>query len=491
MDINLESSQVAIREIRLGSITGYYGNLDDMVQQSQCGMLQNRDRCFSQSCLCLNMCAIVGLTSIRDVAVINHAPAGCCSGFAGTDTTHTQAAAKRGETGKSIVVGTDLDESDTVFGAVEDIKIVARQVVENYNPRALFVAASCVSGVIGEDIDSVVDELNEELDIPVAAVHCEGFKSKIWQSGNDIADHIIVKTFVKPPKQKRPIINFKNFFEGEREQITQIFARLGVEPQFLFLNSTVDDLEHLSEAMATVSICGTLGTYLGNALEELYGVPYIRSLNPNGVTGFEDWLRTIGSVIGKENEVEDYLAEEREKYFDKIEEVKKELKGLRAVIAMGPGYAYDVARVLQELGIEVVWTTAFHLDYKYDNGELPTSLRYLHEHNDHTFMTSIADQQNFEILHILNQYKPDLYFSRHPGTTVWAIKQGIASVYVADEYTIFGYKGTLSFANTLLDSTRNRSFEKNLAARVTLPYTDWWYKQENHAMLCPDERVPA
>jgi nitrogenase molybdenum-iron protein alpha chain len=95
----------------------------------------------------------------------------------------------------------------------------------------------------------------------------------------------------------------------------------------------------------------------------------------------------------------------------------------------------------------------------------------------------VADQQNFEVLNILNRFKPDLYFSRHPGSTVWAIKQGIASVYVADEYMIFGYKGTLNFAKTVLDTIHNRSFEKNLAARVKLPYTEWWYKQQPEMMM--------
>ena len=42
---------------------------------------------------------------------------------------------------------------------------------------------------------------------------------------------------------------------------------------------------------------------------------------------------------------------------------------------------------------------------------------------------------------------------------------------------IFGYKHTLEFAKTILDSIRNRSFEQNLAKRVKLPYTDWWYEQ--------------
>jgi nitrogenase molybdenum-iron protein alpha chain len=96
---------------------------------------------------------------------------------------------------------------------------------------------------------------------------------------------------------------------------------------------------------------------------------------------------------------------------------------------------------------------------------------------------SVADQQNFEVMNILAEHKPDLYFSRHPGSTVWAIKQGVTAVYVADEYMIFGYKGTLGFAKTVLDTVRNRSFAENLAAHTQVPYTAWWYEQNHSDML--------
>jgi nitrogenase molybdenum-iron protein alpha chain len=489
--ININANTVPNRETRLGSITGYYGDLEDLTTRSTCGNLQNRDRCFSQSSLCLNMCTIGEFLSLRDVVVVNHAPAGCNAGSAGTKVFAKQIAERIGKEYNSVLIGTDLTESDTVFGAIESIKDIVYEAKRNYKPNAIFIASSCVSGVIGEDLESVARELDEELDVPVIAVQCEGFRSKIWQSGADIADHAFVKNIVKPPKEKRPVINFKNFFESERPQITEIFAELGVTPQFLYLNSTIEEVEHLAESLATVSICGTLGTYLGNSLEELYGVPYIRSLNPNGVTGFESWMREIGRAIDKSDAVEAFLTREKAKYIDQIEEVKKELKGLTAVIGMGPGYTFDVARVLQELGLEIIWATAWHLDHKYDNGEMPTALKYLSENSPENIGVSVADQQNFEIMHTLNTLKPDVYFSRHPGTTVWAVKQGIASVFVADEYTIFGYKGTLNFANMILDAVRNRSFEKNLAARTKLPYTDWWYEQNNQAMLEKDRRATA
>jgi nitrogenase molybdenum-iron protein alpha chain len=423
--------------------------------------------------------------AIRDVAVLYHAPAGCCAGASGQNVLYRQLAARIGTTYDSVMVGSDLDEKDTVFGAIDDVREIARKIQETYGVKAMFIASSCVSGIIGEDIDSLSDELREELGIPVIPIHCEGFKSRIWASGFDIGDHAVVTGLVKPPREKRQVVNFKNFFESERKQIAEIFTELGVRPQFLYVNSTVEELAHISESLATVCICGTLGTYLGNALEELYGVPYIRTINPMGMAGFEAWLKEIGSVIGKEQEVERRLQKERDTYLPEINKIKKELKGLKAVLGMGPGYTYEVARVLQELDIEVVWAAAWHYDYQYDNNQVPPALDYLQKNSPNNIGLSVADQQNFEVLNILNRYKPDLYFSRHPGSTVWAIKQGVAAVFVADEYMIFGYKGTLSFAKTVLDTVRNRSFEKNLAARVKLPYTDWWYTQDMQRMMKP------
>jgi nitrogenase molybdenum-iron protein alpha chain len=483
MTVNLNESTVGTRENRLGSITGYNGDLHDLVNQSRCGTLKDRNRCFSQSSTCLSGCALGQLSGIRDIAIINHAPSGCTATAAGAIVLNNQLATKIGVTNQTVFIGTDMNEQDTVFGSAVTLKEIVLDTYRRYKPKAIFVATSCVTGIIGEDIDSLVEELKEEIPVPIAPVHCEGFKSKIWASGFDISDHAVMTSIVKSPEKKNNVINFKNFFESARVEITELFANFGVKPQFLYQNATIEELSHLSESLATVCICGTLGTYLGNALEEQYGVPYIRTINPLGVTGFETWLREIGRVIHKQEDVEAYISKEREKFIPNIEEVKKELKGLRAVLAMGPGYTFEVSRVLQELGIEVIWAAAWHYDKKYDNDKVPASLDYLEQNSPYNFKLSVADQQNFEILNILHEYQPDIYFSRHPGTTVWAIKQGIPALYVADEYMIFGYKGTLNFAYSVLDTIRNRSFEKNLAARVKLPYTDWWYRQNNAALL--------
>jgi nitrogenase molybdenum-iron protein alpha chain len=376
-----------------------------------------------------------------------------------------------------------MDERDTIFGAEGELREIVKEVYSRYKPKAIFIGGSCVSGVIAEDLDSLARELAEELPVPVVAVHCEGFKSRIWASGFDVSDHAVMTAIVKPPKTKRRVINFKNFTESQRPWLIDLFARFDLEPLFFYMNSTVEELSRLSESLATVCICGTLGTYLGNALEETYGVPYVRTINPMGVIGFEAWLREIGRIADRSEAVEAYIAQERAKYMPKIDEVKKALKGLRAVIGMGPGYTFEVSRVLQELDMEVVWAAAWHFDPHYDNGSVPPALQHLRATSPADIKISVTDQQNYEVLNILNQYKPDIYFSRHPGTTVWAIKQGMAALYVADEYMLLGYRGTLAFAQAVLDTVRNRSFERNLAARTTVPYTDYWYAQANDRYL--------
>ncbi len=479
MPINLDVTTSGTRENRLGSVSGYHGDLHDLVNQSRCGTLKDKERCFSQSSSCDAGCALGYLAHIRDVAIINHAPSGCTAMAAGTIVAHTQLAAKRNLPYDTVFLGTDMDESDTVFGADNSLREIILETYNRYKPKAIFVGTSCVSGIIGEDVDSVTEQLKEEIPVPVVPVHCEGFKSKVWASGFDAADHAILTSIVKPAEKKRNVINFKNFNEGARNDIIKIFSYFDVEPFFVYSNSTLEEISRLSEALATVSICGTLGTYLGNGLEQKFGVPYIKTINPLGIAGFEIWLRDIGRVIGKEKEVEEYIERERAVYIPKIEEVKKKLKGLRAVLGMGSSYAFQISRVLQELDIEVVWVASWHYDATYDNNEVPPHVEYLNEKSPYNFKVSVADQQNFEILNILNKYKPDIYLARHGGTTVWAIKQGTPAIFMADEYKAFGYKGTLDLAYTILDTIRNRSFEKNLASRITLPYTEWWYQQDN------------
>jgi nitrogenase molybdenum-iron protein alpha chain len=483
MATNLDLKHSETREHRLDSTVCWSGNLQEMSEcNSSCGGVRkrNKERRFSQAGMCPNGCAAGILLGIRDIAVILHGPAGCSQ--LGAPTFRHQAASRINASYESYSYGDDMNENDTIFGAIDALKKLAEDILQNRKPQALFIINSCASAVIGEDIDSLIENLKSKYDTPIDNINCEGFKSQIWFSGTDATYHSVVKTLVKEPKEKRDVVNIINFFESERGYLSDIFGRLGVKLQFLLFNSTVEEVEHLSEARATVAVCSTLGTYLGNALEQKYGVPFLKTINPMGMKGFETWFKGVAEILGKEEQASEIIEQEKAKYLPQIEEIKKKTTGLKAVLAMGAGFSFEIARVLQELGIEILSLSAGHYDPEHDGGNSPPATEFMCNNSRSNFQINVSDNQNFEIFNIIHQKQPDIFFSRHPGFTVWATKQNVPAVYVGDEYLAMGYKGTLVFANMIVNAITNRSFETNLATHTKLPYSSWWLNQDYKIM---------
>jgi nitrogenase molybdenum-iron protein alpha chain len=95
----------------------------------------------------------------------------------------------------------------------------------------------------------------------------------------------------------------------------------------------------------------------------------------------------------------------------------------------------------------------------------------------------VGDQQNYEVVNLLTKLKPDLYVTRHGGSSVWSTKMGIATHMLTDEFTAFGYGGLVNFGNILVDKLTNRALAKRLAQRIKLPYTSWWLAQDSFSFI--------
>ncbi|BCG59769.1 nitrogenase component 1 [Paenibacillus sp. URB8-2] len=484
MSINLNLSQVTIREKRLKSIVGYQGTIKDLAEQSQSGCLKNASRGFSQATNCNSGCAQGYLSSITDAAIVNHGPIGCAGDVAGANAGFQWGQRIRDWNQRNVrIINTNMSEKAVVFGGDQILKEGILKAYERFNPKAIFVTTSCASGIIGDDIESTMRNVEAEIGIPVVPVFCEGFRSQIWASGFDAAFHALLSRIVKPAEKKRPeLVNVINFAGSGRAVITEIFGRLGLVPQFGIPYSNIEEISRWSEAAATISICGTLGSYMGNGLEQNFGVPYVTALQPHGISGFDDWLTKLGETVGKEKEVEEYLAEQKVIAAPDLEEIKFKLKGKKVVVGMGPSFAHNYIRFLEDLGMEVVWGFSWHYDAKHDHGGCPSCTVELTK-IDKDIPVSVSDQQNHEVINLLSKVKPDIFIGRHPGMSVWATKMGIPAIMVSDEYSAFGYQGTIEFGHRIIDALTNNSLALNLSKRIQLPYTEWWLEQDPFEFL--------
>jgi nitrogenase molybdenum-iron protein alpha chain len=481
---NLALPNVQIREIRINSLTGYQGTAEGLVKESACG-LKDKSRSFSQCLGCATSKAACMTILIQDGAVISHGPVGCSSclhEFAFTYRVNSYLRDVPNVTQRKIF-STNLTENDTVYGGAAKLDATIREVKERVNPNAIFVITTCAAGIIGDDVESVCDEVSEEIDIPVVAIFCEGFRSKVWTTGFDAAYHGIARKLIKKPQTRRTdVINVINFWGSDI--FTEWFAPFGATPNYITPYSTVESLGRSGESAATVQACSTLGSYLGAVLEQDFGVPEISAAPPYGVAQTDRWFRALGKLFGKEDVAEQIIAEKKEIYLPQIAKIREKLKGKRAYVTAGAAHGHALLDVLGELGLEAVGAAIFHHDPRYDSGRAENdqlAQRVCDYGNVPNF--NVCNKQEFELVNVLNRLRPDVLLARHGGMTLWGAKLGIPSLLIGDEHYSMGYEGLVNYGARLIEAIENDEFVKNLEKHAVNPYTKWWLAQAPHTFL--------
>lgn len=75
------------------------------------------------------------------------------------------------------IVSVVLDQHDVTFGCQEKMDEAFAELMEEYQPEAVFLVTTCVVEVIGDDIDAMAEGYAAEYGLPVVVVHAENFKT--------------------------------------------------------------------------------------------------------------------------------------------------------------------------------------------------------------------------------------------------------------------------------------------------------------------------
>jgi nitrogenase molybdenum-iron protein alpha chain len=487
----LKTAVVESREQRLGTIIGWDGKASDLAKESayarggECGSCGQKARriCelrspFTQGSVCSEQMVECQAGNVRDAVLIQHSPIGCGAGQVIYNSIYRNGLAIRGLPVQSLhLISTNLTEKDMVFGGIAKLERSIRDAKERHNPKAIFIATSCATGIIGDDVESVANRLEEELGIPVIPLHCEGFKSKHWSTGFDATQHGIVRQIVKKnPKKQEDLVNVINLWGSD--VFTPILGELGLRVNYVVDMATVDELAQLSEAAATVGFCYTLSSYMAAALEQEYGVPEIKAPQPYGFAGMDAWLREIARVTHREEKAEAYIAREHARVKPRIEELKKQLKGIKGYISTGSAYAHGLIAVLRELDVQVDGSLVFHHDPVYDSQDpREDSLSHLLDNYGEVPHFTVANRQQYQFYALLQRVHPDFIIIRHNGLAPLASRLGIPAIPLGDEHHAIGYQGIINLGESILDVLAHGKFHKDLAAHVKLLYKKAWLEE--------------
>jgi nitrogenase molybdenum-iron protein alpha chain len=196
-------STVPVREDRLNTTITYYGTASELVNLTKRKCLKVKDRAFSQTTFCQEWLAILTLATIKDAVIITHAPVGCISSLPYINIFNRFGQILRGETplnGKWI--STNLTDTEAIHGGEDKLKEAILEADKRHSPNTIFVFSSCVAGIIGENIDAIIKQVQEGVSATVIPVYCDGFKSKVWASGYDGSFQGALNHLIKNLKRK-------------------------------------------------------------------------------------------------------------------------------------------------------------------------------------------------------------------------------------------------------------------------------------------------
>ena len=465
-----------VRESKPGRVNDLGTTGKEAEEKFKKGCLKRADRSFAQGLQCQQINSMAALMSLEDAVFISHSPQGClgCSIMA-TDMFRV-GQAHRGI--KNIrnprIIVTNIDQKSVVFGGEEKLRESVKKAVERYNPKLIFIYASCASGIIGDDIDAIAADLQKEYDAVIVPIHCEGFKSKICASGFDAAFLAINEYILKHeklPKEKGLINLFAptTISYADQKEMERMLSLIGATVNYIPFYSSLEKIKKIPAAEASTSICKVFADEFMKTLWEDSDIPYSHTVMPIGIRNTDKWYRGIAKVIGKEKEVEEIIEKEHKRIEPLVAKLKSRLEGKRVFICGGTGRSFAAAALIDDFGMELVGleTPTYDEDAQVD-------IEYLNGiHKD--FVLDIANMQPFEQVNLVKKLKPDAFI----GVPEWAAKLGIPTTHVLDgKRPTMGYDGLLFLGNKIADQLENPGFNKKLAQHVKLPYKESWYEED-------------
>lgn len=298
----------------------------------------------------------VVLYPIADALHLVHGPVGCAA-----YTWDIRGALSSGVELHRVSCSTDLREKDVVFGGEVKLEASLRQLIAQYQPKAAFVYATCIAGIIGDDVPAVCRKLETELAMPVIPVMAEGFRGT-KRDGYNAATRALLSLIGRGDVTSvgQFGINLLGDFNvaGESWIIRKYFERMGIEViSVLTGDGRVDEISRAHAAKLNVVQCAGSMTPLAEAMKERYGIPYLR-VSFFGIEDTSDSLYRVAKFFADASVLEatqQLVRSEVAKVLPELRTIKRAVTGKRAALYVGGAFkAFSLVRALRQLGMTVV-----------------------------------------------------------------------------------------------------------------------------------------
>ena len=263
---------------------------------------------------------------------------------------------------------TEMLENDVIFGGEKKLYQAILELAERYNPKAIFVYATCVTAMTGDDIETVCAAARQKTTMPIIPVNTPGFIGD-KNIGNRLAGEVLFKHVIgtaEPEELGEYPINLIGEYNiaGDLWGMLPLFERLGIQVLSCFSgDARFEELRYAHRAKLNIIICSKSLTNLAKKMQKTYGMPYLEE-SFYGMTDVAKALRNIAreldDVVGglekrtMQERVEQLIAEEEARCRAAIAPYRARLAGKRAVLFTGGVKTWSMVNALSELGVEIL-----------------------------------------------------------------------------------------------------------------------------------------
>jgi nitrogenase molybdenum-iron protein alpha chain/nitrogenase molybdenum-cofactor synthesis protein NifE len=149
----------------------FYGHLSELYRLAKEGKINTKLQ-GSHTRPCKFWTATKILSGIKGAAIIAHGPSGCAYGV---KQAYKLTNSRNSGSPYEEVISTSMDEKTVIYGGEKELKGAIQEVDQKYHPDAIFIATSCATGIIGDNVEAVVDKARSETGAELMTIHCEGF----------------------------------------------------------------------------------------------------------------------------------------------------------------------------------------------------------------------------------------------------------------------------------------------------------------------------
>jgi nitrogenase molybdenum-cofactor synthesis protein NifE len=300
--------------------------------------------------------AMITLVPITDAAHVVHGPSGCVASIWGNYSSLSSDSMLY-----KIRFTSDIDESDIIFGGAKKLYKGIIELQRRYKPAAVFVYSTCITALIGDDIEGICKDATDKTGIPTIPVHCPGFIGS-QKGGNRVAGEALLEHVIgtAQPDVITPYdINLIGEYNiaGAIWNILPLFEKLGIRVLAKITGDALyKEVCYAHHAKLNVILSSTALINMAKKMEKSYHIPYIEE-SIYGVESINQCLRNIAAKLGcsdLQERTEKLIAEENAALDLALVPYLARLQGKRIVLSIQNFKSWLIMFTAQKLGIEII-----------------------------------------------------------------------------------------------------------------------------------------